>query len=94
MWSVGVIAYELLMGRPAFESFSSKDTVIAALVGEAPLPWESASAADLKRLLKLKGSILQCLSRDPEQRPTAVDFAGVVEHTFLPAATTTATHID
>lgn len=88
VWSLGVIAFELLTGALAFDNTFSREQVIAALVGETQLPWETASAATLKSLRKLKGPILQCLSREPSERPTAAEFAGAVEHTCLPAATT------
>ena len=89
MWSVGVIAYELMTARPAFPAHMAKDDVIAALLGKQPLPWEAADAATLRKLLRLKGAILQCLTRNPADRPSAADFAGAVEHAFLPSATTT-----
>lgn len=92
MWSVGVIAYELLTAAPAFPRTMAKEDVVAALLGKQPLPWEVAPAATLRKLLRLKGAILQCLNRNPAKRPSAADFAGAVEHAFLPSATTTIVH--
>ena len=70
MWAIGVIAYELLSGQPAFPPGTSQSAIADALVGKRKLPWEAASSRQLRMLLKLKGPVLQCLSRDPELRPT------------------------
>jgi serine/threonine protein kinase len=40
MWSLGVIAYELLTGRRAFPKECHLDEVRAQVIGAKPLPWE------------------------------------------------------
>ena len=46
------------------------------LAGRALLPWElgaPGSQQQLKKMRGLKGSVLWCLERDPERRPTAAE---------------------
>ena len=62
---------QLLTGESAFPAGSSKETVMRAVLGGAPLPWEVAPVDTQRKLLRLKGPILQCLRRDPAARPSA-----------------------
>ena len=71
MWSMGVIAYELLTGEPAMPPGATRQSLIDALTGKAKLPWEAADAATLRKLMRLRGVIMQCLHRDPAKRPSA-----------------------
>ena len=87
MWAIGVIAYELLTGRPAFPLGTTQEGLIDALTGKKKLPWEEASADELRMLLKLKGPVLQCLSREPELRPT-IDQLMANLYSIFQAATT------
>jgi hypothetical protein len=50
--------------------------VIAQIVGEQQLPWESEQGARLllRRAGKFKGPLLQLLNRDPAERPTIESF--------------------
>jgi serine/threonine-protein kinase len=63
MWAFGVIVYEMLTGRMAFEGETVTD-VLAAIVTREP-DWSalpSATPAPLVRLLR------RCLARDPKRR--------------------------
>ena len=37
VWSLGVVLYEMIAGRPAFEAYS-KNEIIAAILEREPLP--------------------------------------------------------
>lgn len=91
MWAIGVIAYEMLTGAPAWPASATREAIIASLLGEAPLPWEAASEATTRKLLRMRGPILECLSRDPEQRPSVEQLAAVMYSIFLSATTGAAT---
>jgi serine/threonine protein kinase len=74
MWALGVIAYELLTETRVSPPGSDRAEMNAMLMGRKPLPWEEtddAALARLRRLRRLKGTILQCLDRNPLGRPTA-----------------------
>ena len=89
VWAVGVIAYGLLM-REVFPPSISAGDVINALLGKAPLPWETATPAELKALGRLKGPVLQCLSREPEKRPTSADLLASLQRMLFSSNTTAA----
>jgi serine/threonine protein kinase len=72
IWSLGVVAYELLSLKRLFSPGTPEFEIRHMITGQLPLPWE---AADPRHLRTLKYSVLQCLSRVPDERPTA---AGVV----------------
>ena len=68
------------------------DVVRAQILGDQALPWE---VSDCRELRTLKRSVLQCLSRDPLDRPTAADLLATwrnlldfaaVKHTVVTAA--------
>jgi serine/threonine protein kinase len=48
MWSLGVIAYELLTGRRAFPKELHLDDVRAQVMGAKPLPWEKEDLSKRK----------------------------------------------
>ena len=60
-----------------------KAAVSAALRSGASLPWEEAGADVLKKLMRLKAPVLQCLSRDPAQRPTVDQLAADMHRIYL-----------
>ena len=94
IWSLGVIAYEMLVGSPTFPAGTHPDIVIDAVMGRVPLPWESATAAELRPLMRLKHVTLQCLHRDESKRPDAQQVLGAMQGIFRAATTTTRrTHI-
>lgn len=79
IWAVGVIAYELLSGEPAFPVAGlgpqeAEKAVRDAIMGRTPLPWEPAADGAADRLIKLgshRKTVLRCLERDPTLRPSA-----------------------
>ena len=72
MWSLGVVAYELLTAAPAFPPYMKFPQLVDAIVGRTPLPWEGPRKNEqLGKLRMLKRSLVKCLSRNPAQRPTA-----------------------
>lgn len=50
--------------------------VISQIVGDTPLPWEDPATAPaiLKRFGLFKAVILELLERDPDARPSMIDF--------------------
>ena len=78
MWALGVIAFELLTSSRAFPpSAGGVQRIRDQLCGRAPLPWEaSESGVLLSQLRVLKRSVLQCLSRDPTERPSSRELLG------------------
>ena len=73
MWALGVVAYELLLGRPAFPRGTPLEAVRAQICGAAPLPWESAQGRKrhIPELRFLRRSVMSLLERDPLKRPTS-----------------------
>ena len=79
VWSLGVVAFELLSGRRAFPPGTAVSVLMDAMVGVVLFPWEGASHAQLRPLGALQDAILQCLSREPRERPTAAAFLAQVQ---------------
>lgn len=75
-WAIGVIAFELLTGRPAFRMELGKQDVIDQLVGKKELPWEGSrfTASVQRKLGAHRKDVLGLLRRDPEQRLTLYQF--------------------
>lgn len=74
VWALGVIAYELFCGRRLFDPGADISEVRARLLGSEPLPWEAGAreaGSELEGMRGLRRSVLQCLERDPSNRPTA-----------------------
>jgi serine/threonine protein kinase len=79
IWALGLIAYEMLTGRPGFETpkescGSLSDGVDMRirqqLIGELPLPWEDPlTRGTMHKLHSMKRSVMLCLSRNPQERP-------------------------
>lgn len=84
IWSLGVMAYELLTDEPAFDRFCKQPEMIDRILGRQPLPWEEPAKKDkgLRKLRMLKRSIMKCLSRVPEERPTATELLESWENLF------------
>ena len=92
IWSIGVIAFELLTREFAFpiddmhmsaaepESLAQK-----AIAGRALLPWEGSSETTQQRLQKLHGlkrTVMRCLDRGPANRATAAALSSSWDHAF------------
>eukprot|EP00892_Ulva_mutabilis_P006501 jgi/Ulvmu1/4222/UM019_0201.1 len=75
MWALGLMAFELLTGKPVFPPIvSTKDSIWVQLCGREVLPWEEGAPERAEKVAQLRGlrrAILQCLQRAPEERPTA-----------------------
>jgi serine/threonine protein kinase len=96
IWSLGVVAFELLTGQRIFAPSESEQSIRDRLMGRAPLPWEDdlKSAALLSKLKALKRSVLKCLSREPRERPTSQELLGAWNGMFEAiTGKTTATYI-
>ena len=79
MQALGIIAFELLTGTRVFPPFNNcREEIAETLLGDHLLPWEQESAERdlLPRLRALKRSVLACLERDPNQRPTSAEVLG------------------
>lgn len=76
MWALGMMAFELLTSETVFPQFTEKKDILDALCSGRPLPWEDGAegrAERVTRLRKLKSVTLRCLSRLPEERPSAAE---------------------
>ena len=82
IWALGVIAYELLTNSRAFGMGSTRANVMAQVLGREAAPWEQAPRAVGATLRGLRRSVMACLQRDPEQRPTAAQLVEGWEHMF------------
>jgi serine/threonine protein kinase len=67
LYSVGVILYELLTGRLPFAGRSTMDVLLAQATEEPPA--FSHIAADVRVPPAIERIVLQCLARDPNERP-------------------------
>jgi tRNA A-37 threonylcarbamoyl transferase component Bud32/tetratricopeptide (TPR) repeat protein len=74
VFSLGIVAYELLTGRHPFEG-ASVAAIFNAITSQSPLPprrFAPALSADLEAL------ILQMLEKDPRLRPTAAEIGAAL----------------
>jgi serine/threonine protein kinase len=83
IWSIGVIAFELLTNERAFSPNATDEEIIASLWGHA-LPWEAGSGREerCEKLRGLKRAVLACLDRDVYKRPSAAAMLSSLEHMF------------
>jgi hypothetical protein len=92
MWALGVIAFELLTSSRALPPELPADAAAASLLGRAPLPWEAGNPGRLALLFRLqilRRSVLQLLSRDPDERPSSEVLLGAWNSLFESATGTT-----
>lgn len=85
VWALGVIAFELLTKERAFGMHASAAEMLQRVASSAPLPWEEGApsqAARLAQLRVLRRSVLQCLVRDPGERPTSEALLQSWSHMF------------
>jgi serine/threonine-protein kinase len=69
LYAVGVVAYEMLTGAPPFTG-ATPQAVLAAQVTQAPAPL-AASRPDVPA--PLAAAIMQCLGKEPDQRPVSAE---------------------
>lgn len=80
----GVIAFEAITDHPAF-GFSKRQQALACARGERAYVWEptdtasTSSAAKAFERSRISTVILQCLSRDPSQRPSALQLVRAID---------------
>ncbi|HRP08796.1 MAG TPA: protein kinase, partial [Gemmatimonadales bacterium] len=65
IYAFGVMAYEMLAGRPPFQG-SNSSKVLAAHLGETAFPLLQLAPDTPPALAEL---VMQCLAKDPDQRP-------------------------
>ncbi|HKT59511.1 MAG TPA: protein kinase [Gemmatimonadales bacterium] len=86
LYAAGVMAYEMLAGAPPFTG-ATPQAVLAAQVTQAPAPL-GAIRPDLPT--PLVDAIMQCLAKDPEQRPASAEaLLAAIEPFATPAGGTT-----
>jgi serine/threonine protein kinase len=91
VWSLGVIAFELLAGESAFGPFMAASDIADCVVGRKPMLWEGRRRDELLCKLGIfKGNVLECLHREPSRRPPMRAVLRGWEH-ILRSATRTAT---
>jgi len=76
VWSIGVICYTLLIGRPPFETNDTKTTYRKILKANYAFPSNVVISENAKDLIK------KILVLDPAKRPTLDD---ILEHPFIKA---------
>ena len=87
IWALGIIAYELLTNSRAFGLGTTRAIITAQVLGREAAPWEQEARAVGAKLRGLRRSVMACLQRDPEQRPTAAQLVEGWEHMFDTAQT-------
>ncbi|MGE5142786.1 MAG: protein kinase domain-containing protein [Acidobacteriota bacterium] len=76
IYSMGVLGYRMLIGRPPFRGRDAADT-LAKQINEAPVPLRDLNPTIPKGLAD---AIMRCLQKEPWQRfPTALDLRGALE---------------
>ena len=90
IYSLGIIGYRMLTGRPPFRGRDTADT-LAKQINEAPVPLRELNPTIPKGLAD---AIMRCLQKDPWERfPNALDLRGALEAvTFFSGSGAIAAH--
>jgi serine/threonine-protein kinase len=76
IYSLGVLGYRMLMGRPPFRGQNSAE-ILAKHVNEPPVPLRDINPTIPK---DFADAIMRCLKKDPGDRfPTATELRGALE---------------
>lgn len=67
VYSMGVILYELITGRPPFSAKNDYDLIHAHLQDSPSLPSRLAAACEISPATE--ALLMKCLAKDPEERP-------------------------
>ena len=70
LYALGCVAYWLVTGKPVFQGSSPIDTIVKH-VSAAPDPPSRHSRVDVPP--EFDALVLECLSKDPDQRPATAD---------------------
>jgi serine/threonine protein kinase len=90
VWALGLIAFEMLTGERIFAPFTEQQDILNAIAGRTAMPWEGVRRPEFLRKLRIfRRHVLECLQRDPAQRPPIDVVVRGWEHLFQ-ASTTTA----
>eukprot|EP00892_Ulva_mutabilis_P000459 jgi/Ulvmu1/10413/UM062_0009.1 len=94
IWAIGVITYELVLGRPAFPARTwTREQLTHAALGERAYPWEEPNQPGRFRQIPearaLSGALRACLHRDPARRPLAAALGRRLNHLFDESGVTT-----
>jgi serine/threonine protein kinase len=92
IWSLGIIAFEMLTGEPVFPALTPPEHVKACIAGRKPMPWEGPRRGELLSKLKaFKNNVLECLQRDPEMRPAIGSVVRAWDHLLRVTSSVTRT---
>jgi serine/threonine-protein kinase len=70
LYAWGIVAYELLSGKHPFSHRSGSQQLIAAHIAERPAPLSGRAPTVPRAVADL---VMQCLEKDPAQRPASAD---------------------
>jgi serine/threonine protein kinase len=82
IWALGIIAFELLTDQTAFPLGMATEEIEAQILGYEEAPWEAPSRKSRERMRAFGKSVMKCLSRDPEERPSASQLLQSWDHVF------------
>jgi serine/threonine protein kinase len=93
IWALGLIAFEMLTGEPAFPPLASMADIMGRISGREAMLWEGPRRPELLHKLRVfKANVLDCLQRDPTLRPPMTAVVRGWEHVFQTVTTTSKTH--